>query len=42
MGLGAEEPSYEPAQALTPSDVIGSVKDYIGAAMRLRSRPARV
>jgi outer membrane protein len=36
MGLGAEEPNYEPAQTLTPSDVVGSVKDYIGAAMRLR------
>jgi outer membrane protein len=36
MGLGAEEPDYEPAQTLIPGDVVGSVKDYVDAAMRLR------
>lgn len=36
MGLGAEEPDYELAQILTPSDVTGSAKDYFEAAVRLR------
>ena len=36
MGLEAEAPDYEPAQTLSPSDVVGSAKDYIDAAMKLR------
>jgi len=36
MGLGAEEPDYEPAQTLGPSEVVGSADEYIGAALKLR------
>lgn len=36
MGLGAEAPDYEPAQTLSPSDVVGSAKEYVDAAMKLR------
>ena len=36
MGLGTEAPDYEPSQTLSPSDVVGAVPDYIGAAMKLR------
>jgi outer membrane protein len=36
MGLEAEAPDYQPAQTLTPSEIVGSTKDYIGAAMKLR------
>ena len=36
MGLEAEAPDYQPAQTLTPSEIVGSAKDYIGAAMKLR------
>jgi outer membrane protein TolC len=35
MGLGAEAPDYEPAQTLSPSEVVGSTEEYIGAAMKL-------
>ena len=36
MGLGAEAPDYETAQTLSPSEVVGSAKEYIDAAMKLR------
>jgi outer membrane protein len=36
MGLGAEEPDYEPAQTLGSSEVVGSADEYIGAALKLR------
>jgi outer membrane protein len=36
MGLGAQAPNYEIAQTLTPSEVVGSVKDYLASAMKLR------
>jgi outer membrane protein len=36
MGLGPEAPDYEPSQTLTPTDVVGSVKDYLATAMKLR------
>ena len=36
MGLGAEEPDYEPAQTLGSSEVVGSAEEYIGAALKLR------
>jgi outer membrane protein len=36
MGLGAEEPDYEPAQTLSVSEVVGSVQEHIATAMRLR------
>jgi outer membrane protein len=36
MGLGAEEPDYEPAQTLSVSEVVGSVQEHIATAMKLR------
>ena len=36
MGLGDQAPDYEPAQTLSPSEIVGSAKEYIGAAMKLR------
>ena len=36
MGLGDEAPDYEPSQTLSPSEVVGSAQEYIGAAMKLR------
>jgi outer membrane protein len=36
MGLGDQVPDYEPAQTLSPSEIVGSAKEYIGAAMKLR------
>jgi outer membrane protein len=36
MGLGAEAPDYKTSQTLSPSDIVGTAEEYIGAAMRLR------
>lgn len=36
MGLGVEAPDYELSQTLIPSEVVGSVKDYLASAMKLR------
>jgi outer membrane protein len=36
MGVEAEAPDYQLSQTLTSSDIIGSAKDYIDAAMKLR------
>ncbi len=36
MGLEAEAPDYEPGQTLTASEIVGSAKDYISAAIKLR------
>jgi outer membrane protein len=36
MGLGAEAPDYETTQTLSSSEIVGSAKEYIDAAMKLR------